>query len=181
MPTIPVPPGPPIVGDIKFTVVTDKLMGFADTNFGIQLFAFNVDQALLPITAANIVGLPSGWSLMFPGSGMGQVDGFGRFDVVVDGTGSDRVDPLMFFFRGTGADAHSFAVFSMETADQGRVFFAAHVAGFDETPTGGVGSAFYGGPPVPIPATVWLMGSGLVALGAFARRRRLRITARPPE
>jgi hypothetical protein len=52
-------------------------------------------------------------------------------------------------------------------------YFAAHVAGFAET--NGVTSAqFAGMTPVPLPASVWLMGS---ALGFLAVRRKRRQSA----
>ena len=50
-------------------------------------------------------------------------------------------------------------------------YFAAHIAGFDTTNS--VTSAQFAGstPAVPVPAAVWLFGSSLIGLAAFARRR----------
>ena len=51
-------------------------------------------------------------------------------------------------------------------------FFAAHIAGFDET-TNGVTSAQFAGSTsvVPVPAALWLFGSGLLGLVAVSRRK----------
>ncbi len=172
--------------DVKFTVdILTPLTSIADSNFGIDKFYFNGPAGAVNVDLGSLSGT---WTANDDRTG----DGFGLFDVEVKtpqsmGGGIDRQTPtLMFTIAGVGGDVPSnYAVLSTGTAGEGNVFFAAHVAGFmnqDLIYEGEVTSAFFGGSaPVPLPAAFWLMGSGLVALGAFARRRRLRITARPPE
>ena len=156
--------------DIAFLVETlPPLSGNAGTNYGIQGFGFNTSQTL---TSANFSGMPSGWNVNL---GM-NLDGFGNFNFVESGTGSTRVEPLTFSITGIAGDTPmSYVLLSTGTAGQGNVFFAAHVAGFNDVDpgTGVITSAYFGGSiPVPLPATVWLFGSGLLGLGAVARRRK---------
>lgn len=156
-------------GDIEFLVETlSPLSSIEDTNFGIQSFGFNSTQTL---TGTNIVGLPSGWGTSLNTN----QDGFGNFDFVESGTGSNRADPLGFRITGILGDTVSdYAVLSSGNAGEGNVFFAAHVTGFmDVDPGAGtITSAYFGGStPVPVPAAVWLFGSGLLVLIGIARKK----------
>jgi hypothetical protein len=61
---------------------------------------------------------------------------------------------------------------SSGNAAQGNVAFAAHVTDFI-TSDSGVTSGFFGGSTVvPVPAAVWLFGSGLLGLIGIARRKK---------
>jgi hypothetical protein len=150
-------------------------------NFGIDAFAFNGDFTADDVSS----GLPAGWTASVPTTG--NSDGFGRFDAQLD-AGTTRVDPLHF----TVLDAviSDFELGSTGTAGQGNPWFAAHIAGFCQPGTGGSGeqpacsdedptSFWVGGgngelPPnvIPVPAAVWLFGSGLLGLVGVARRRK---------
>jgi len=44
---------------------------------------------------------------------------------------------------------------------------------YEEWITGYVPTAMFGGSPVPIPASVWLFGSGLIGLIGIARRKKI--------
>ena len=157
--------------DIAFLVETlPPLSGNAGTNYGIQGFGFNTSQTL---TSSNFLGLPSsGWNVNL---GM-NLDGFGNFNFVEKGTGDTRVDPLPFSITGIIGDSPTdYVQTSTGTAGQGNVFFAAHVAGFNDVDpgTGVITSAYFGGSTaVPLPAAAWLFGSGLLGLGALVRRRK---------
>lgn len=161
-----------MAGDINFEVdvlaaafnVTDPVA----SNFGMQSFAFNFDNSL-NVTASNITHIdPSSWSISENQNAGG---GFGKFEFQLSGTGATRTEVLSFSISGvTGDSIYSYALGSSLNPSSGD-FFAAHVAGFDLT--NGVTSAqFAGSTPVPVPATLWLLGSGLLGLAGIAMRRR---------
>ncbi len=164
---------------ITFTVATVGGAFNPGTNFGIQTFGFNIaDSTSLPDSPNASWGLPSGWSANVAPP-PNQLDGFGRFDVEVTDGGSSRQDPLVFTIDVAGDSIASYVDLSGNPGNsqnppaQGNQFFAAHVAGFTVDGSS-VTSAWFGGQTlVPIPAAVWLFGSGMLGLAAVARRKRL--------
>lgn len=147
-------------GQLDFRVKTlEVLEEMAGDNYGIQSFGLNFTGLSADLSGDQFL-LPEGWRLQF-NKGMSEA---GRFDVRIMGTGHTRLDPLEFSILGL-------------TLDNIEAGFAAHVAGFMET-HGNPGSAFFYGerlvppPEIPLPASVWLFGSGLLGLVGVARRRR---------
>lgn len=158
-------------GLINFMVATlTPLNSIAGGNFGIQTFGWNTLLNTSSIPDSSIVNLPSGWvgNVNPPPN---TIDGFGKFDIAVSNGGSNRLTTLTFSIDVAGDAISDYVELSSGTAGQGNVFFAAHVAGFDDGQ--GNTSAYFGGStPVPVPAAAWLFGSGLLGLVGAARRKR---------
>lgn len=153
-----------VAGNIDFKIETlAPLTSIATGGFGIDQFGFNTTQT---VTGGNFV-LPSNWSFI----GQGNMDGFGKFELRTDTNGSaNRVPTLNFSITGiTGDTLLDYVMLSTGNAGQGNEFFAAHVAGFNAD---GVTSAYFAGStPVPLPAAMWLFGSGvLIFLGVMRHK-----------
>lgn len=181
-------------GGVDFLVKTlAPLNDIAGSHFGIQKFGFSfVDGAWGGISGLpdhkhgkgnrrgddfgkheiwdEISGLPKHWSVQ----NNKRMDGFGKFDIRLAGRGNARTDSLRFTVNGVSLD------------DFGSLF-SAQVAGFEwckiedkwHNSCGGkdcTTSAYFAGSmsvsQVPIPAAVWLFGSGLLGLIGVARRKR---------
>jgi len=150
-------------GQLDFLVETQPaLEEMAGTNFGIAAFGFLLSSPMQLGTDDFL--LPDGWKAQFD-KGMSEA---GKFDVRLLGTGSTRQDPLHFSVLGL-------------TLSDILPGFASHVAGFtgamdDHKKHDSSGSAFFYGDTlvtaVPVPAALWLFGSGLLFLGGMAKRRR---------
>jgi hypothetical protein len=169
-------------GGVDFLVQTlEPLNDVAGRNFGIQKFGFSFSGE----SDFDITGLPDFWRV----GESRRMSEFGKFDIRLQGGGRSRTDSLSFTVNGA----------SLDDFDS---LFSAHVAGFewcdiidDKRKYGKnnwcsgrncVTSAFFAGsltglpPPdpsaVPVPAAVWLFGSGLAGLLGFASRRRVKTT-----
>jgi hypothetical protein len=158
-------------GDIDFTVdvIASAFSYSPSSNFGMETFAFNYDTSLT-VGAGNIANInPSTWAISQDQNAGG---GFGKFEFQLSGTGSTRTETLTFSISGVAGDTlQSYAIGSTLNPSSGE-YFSAHIAGFDTT--SGVTSAKFAGstpvPAVPVPAAVWLFGSGLLGLVTVARR-----------
>jgi len=182
--------------DIRFTVDANNAFWNEGSRFGVQQFGFNLASGAAPLTAANIAGLPAGWSVSLDKT----ISGFGVFDIGLGSNGPRRQDPLSFLITGISGDSiHDYLGLSSGTAGSGNTFFAAHIAGFtgsgmwflkgSTTPCSAgtsnceeISSAFFGAPlppqtAVPVPAAAWLFGPALALLGALRRRARLAAAA----
>jgi hypothetical protein len=182
-------------GGVDFLVKTlAPLNDITGSHFGIQKFGFSfVDGTWGEInnlpdhkhgknkrheddfgkhkTWNEISGLPDHWSVQ----NNKHMDGFGNFDIRLAGSGKARTDSLSFTVNGVGLN------------DFGSLF-SAQVAGFEWcniddkrrnwcSGKNCITSAYFAGSmsvsQVPIPASVWLLGSGLLGLVGVSRRKRV--------
>jgi hypothetical protein len=152
-------------GDIEFTVqvLTDAFT--PGPNFGLQKFYFNAADGL-GVTAGNIVAIDPAWSVV---TGQNAGGGFGKYSFGLVGAGDNRTEKLSFRISGvTGDSIASYALLSNLNPASSE-FFAAQINDF----VGSEGGAKYAGSDVvPIPASVWLMGSALGMLGWMRKRSK---------
>ncbi|MBL8200257.1 MAG: hypothetical protein JNK40_04725 [Chromatiales bacterium] len=173
------------LGAINFTVeALQPLLDLAGSNFGIQKFAFNVLGGVA--AEARNVDEPAGWRAR----NGGRMDGFGLFDIRLEGKGNKRQDPLTFSITGVDFDTiQSYIDLSSGRSPEGFSLFAAHVAGFNlgncdnggysgdkKGPSGSkkkggseggkcITSAYFGGTQVvPAPPAIWLLGTAVAGL-----------------
>lgn len=169
-------------GAIDFRIeAAPALASRVGSRLDIRSFGFNIDGALA-LTKANIAGLPDGYRVH---ENM-QQSNFGRFDLVLLGTGAQRTDVLTFSIVGIDGDTP----LSYVQASKGKnsTAFAAHLRGLlaqmDGSCTTGIGrtggpcdprvisSAFVGGAsPVPLPAGGWLAITAVLVTTRFLQRR----------
>ncbi len=142
-------------------------------------FGFNIDGApTISVSFVNPPSNPSDWSLVSTQSGALQFDGFGNFmyaifcDSCGKGASNPNPGPLEFIVTAPGLTASSFEVLSGVPPGDTQVFFVADIIGATGLtgPVGGGESG--GGPGVPEPTSLLLLGSGLVALALAASRRK---------
>lgn len=119
-------------GAVDFKVeMLPALSGQASAHLGIQAFAFNIVGGTAT-EARNISGLPDGWRAR----NGGRMDGFGLFDIKLQGPGWSRQTELDFSITGVSLDTLlSYVDLSTGQAAEGQVDFAARVNGFASNPT----------------------------------------------
>jgi hypothetical protein len=162
--------------DSKTITVTDAMQG----NYALwgrnPVFAFNYDgpgSLFVSDISSNLAA--SGWSV----STSARMGGFGTFDYALkDSAGRDLGSTLSFMV--TRSNGGTFT--SVSELVSGTYPFALHLA---STASGGV-TGFAGGgmqtavvAPVPEPASLAMLGSGLLALGGYMRKRRSQRRKRP--
>jgi len=145
---------------VQFTVNANEALLGGGNNFGIQRFGFN---STLDLSDA-IFTLPDGWGSDFNDN----ISEFGIFYADESGTGKTRQDPLIFTLEWEGiSDETQFYV-----ANADGYHYVAHIAGF--AAQNGLTSAYFSdsAAPVPEPATLLLLGSGLLGLAGFRKKMK---------
>jgi len=157
-------------GDIDFNVTVNAANYPGSlNNFGMDNFYFNYDNSLT-VNAGNILDIdPSSWSVKTDKNAGGD---FGFFEFDLKGSGNSRTELLSFSISGVTGDSINSYALGYE-GGTGLAYFAAHVAGFDAGSgvTSGKFATVADPLVVPVPAAVWLFGSGLIGLVSFARKR----------
>ncbi|MDH5472859.1 MAG: VPLPA-CTERM sorting domain-containing protein [Gammaproteobacteria bacterium] len=181
--------------------LSDYWTGKQDTGFGIDSFGFNVldPEERVGLVATDITGLSSNWladvDYTPPNNAGTTQNGFGKFDAVIDtNSAGSRLTSLAFSIDNQfyAFDTISDYIAGSNPGDNGSYFFAAHIAGFtDQNPLDPVdtciGVTLDANNPdcnlltstwvgtnttvVPVPAALWLFGSGLIGLAGIARRK----------
>lgn len=155
-----------VAGNIDFSVeIIESAFPSPLSNFGMQAFFFNYADSLT-VTAANIIDLnPDSWMIMEDRNAGG---GFGKFEFQATGSGSTRTSLLTFSIAGVSGD--TIGDYATGYADDMGKYFAAHIAGYDDSQSGNTSGKFAGSTVVPVPAAVWLFGSALGILGWVRRK-----------
>ena len=159
------------VDDVDVTVLLRDDLNFVNTGNenSHTIFSFNSDLIGLAVTDISFDGINNlNYELVSPGGN----SPFGEFDYAIFCSGNECENGA----PGQSADPLSFTVLNASVADlvglstvgNPDAYFAADViciSGDCTGATGGIGV-------VPVPASVWLFGSGLIGLVGVARRRQ---------
>ena len=167
-------------GTVHLTMTASSSIGDADItqmyfNFDPNLFlgdlVFTYDGSSTGPAAAG-----GGGNGIFVGVDAFQADGDGKYDILFDfppPPGNDKWgagEEVRYTITATGITASSFNFLSAPGGNAAGPFLS--VARFQSTGIDGNGSDWVGAGVIPVPAAVWLFGSGLLGLIGVARRRR---------
>ena len=161
-------------GSVIMTIDVTTTVGEADLTALYLNFDSSLDLALLEFTYNGTTG-PEANSIS-TGVNAFQSDGGGKYDILFDlppPPGSDKLtagEIVIYTITSTDAiTANSFNFLSDEGSGEGTFLAASKWQGT----VGENDSAWVGVSPVPVPATAWLFGSGLLGMVGIARRKKV--------
>lgn len=156
-------------GGVVHFVVDPLESAFASigSNFGVQSFYFNENTAFgSQLTLGNFD--PAGWTWDYSPANAGG--GFGKFEFIASGNGSNRANPLMFDVFAPLGQSLTIANLSTALSTEGYLF-AAHIADFNRGDSAKFATDGNSVAPVPEPGTLLLLGSGLAGWVGYGKRR----------
>jgi hypothetical protein len=163
-------------GSVTLTMNVAPTVNLAD----VTLMYFNLDPVLDPTTLTftrdSGTGPSAANTTIYTGIDAFKAGGDGSYDIVFDfppPPGNDAAkfnagEDLVYTITGTGITASSFNFFGAPGPGSAAGPYLS-VARFQSTGPDQSGSDWVGA--VPVPAAVWLFGSGLLGLVGVARRR----------
>ena len=147
------------------------------TNADLQYFFFNLADGLtgVSVSGADVDGFTFDYSDLTtnPKSGF-RANGDGYYDVVVDfGSGANpTVQDTDFFVDADQALDIASILFGSEGGPKGSYYMGIHAQTTTwAEPDGTVRGSEWAGVPIPEPATMLLVGSGLIGLAGFGRKK----------
>ena len=164
-------------GTVTLTMSVAASVGAAD----VTGMYFNLDPSLDPTSLSfnrdGGTGPTAANTDILLGADANRAGGDGFYDILFDfppppGQQAARFNAgenLIYTITGAGINADSFNFFSTPGPGEGNAGPFLSVARFQSTGFDEEGSDFVGA--VPVPAAVWLFGSGLLGLVGIARRR----------
>ena len=163
-------PGPYALVEFDYLSSTTVNVTFT----GLNGYAFvNGGSVALNVNAASFTVSDIDWTVRDAGGSTSvyqvpaqNVDGFKKFNLVLDQPTAANPATMISFTLTNTSQEWSDSLYSILTGNGSGWYAAAHVVPAGSSTTG------YAANAVPIPAAVWLLGSGLIGLAGLRRRFR---------
>jgi len=164
-------------GSVTLTMTATSTIGAADIT-GMYFNLVDDSTATLNGLGFSYVSGPEATNGVGVGTNAYRADGDGYYDILFDypppggPANFSAGDVSVYTITGAGLLASDFNVIGAPGPGAGNPGPFLSVARFQSTGTDGNGSDWVGASPVPVPAAVWLFGSGLLGLVGVARRKK---------
>ncbi len=163
-------------GSVTLTMTATSTIGAADIT-GMYFNLVDDSTVTLDGLGFSYVSGPAVNSVSV-GTNAYRADGDGYYDILFDypppggPANFNAGDVSVYTITGTDLLASDFNVIGSPGPGAGNPGPFLSVARFQSTGADGKGSDWVGASPVPVPAAVWLFGSGLMGLIGIARRKK---------